>query len=296
MKTRKIITVLMLSALTTGIFAQNRENKTPISEEQKTQLKEVRDKYSPKMKELAQELKYKQAEQDVLLSSEKVNEKAIYANIEEIGKLRLAMQENALAMRAEMKDICPMDGMREFQKQRGPRQMKQGDKDGQGRGNMRAAEGKKGKQEAAKGEPKGNKAQMAQNCEQGPKKGEGPKEGMRQGGKRQGPAIDLNLSEEQKTAIAEIKKEHFWDIQEIQNEIKLLKAKNSSIEDQLASAKEMNALYTELAKEKMAVKLEVREVLSEEQLMKVIAKQGMKDGKGPRQGHKQGPEKGGRRS
>lgn len=257
---------LVLSTITTGIFAQARPQAKQLTEEQKEQMKEVKEKYTPTISELRQEMKVSATEQKVLLSSKKINEKAIYANIDKMGALKADMHKQMLAMRGEMKTICPEAG-----KGNGPRRgMHQNSSDKvermhQGKSSQKgqSAQSNKGKQQRAQGKS----MKQGQACQAKGSQGE-----------QKGKGSMLKLSDEQKEQMAAIKKAHFWDIQETQNEIALLKAKNTSPEDQLKSLDQISNLQTTLAKQKMAVKLETMQVLTEEQRMMMIAKKGNQKG------------------
>ena len=270
---------LVLSTITTGFFAQGRQQANSATAEQKEQMKEVKEKYSPELTELRNELRLVSTEQRVLLSSKEINEKAIYANIDKMGQLKTDMHKQTLAMHGEMKTICPAAGKKHGAKQ--GQQMKgerKGAKMGEGktpqRGHQAQAQNsqrpQKGQQNKGmkQGAKQGNEGQS--NCTQGPRKGENSR---------------LKLDIEQTEQIAEIKAAHFWKIQETQNQIALLKAKNTSPEAQLASIDDISSLQTQLAKQRMAVKLETLKVLTEEQRMQMIAMHQGKKGHGQDKGH-----------
>ncbi len=306
MKTRKFIAVLMLSALTTGIFAQPQVKRTQLTEEQKEQMTEVREKYAPKMQELRNELRVKKAEQDALLSKKIVDEKAVYANIDATAAIKTEMLKNTAALRGEMKEICPNDGQGQFagrQHLNGPRNgmgqgqgqrprngqgyaqgkgqtAQQGQMQGSGQGNG-VKQGAHQKQAYAQGRGQGNRAGNKQGMGQGRGQEYGNR-GLRGNGQglNQGRGFGLDLTEEQQAKMTEIKTAHFWGIQETQSEIELLKAQNADAEAKVESIDELSALQTKLAKQKMAMRLEMRDVLTEEQLMTVVAKQDQRGRRG----------------
>lgn len=258
-----IMMMLVMSSITTGIFAQQRSEGKQITEEQKEQMKAVRDKYSPKMAEIKNEMHVIMTEQKALLSSKSIDEKAVYANIDKMGILKTDMQKQMLSMRSEMKTICPemseCKGGKRHQAQQGGEKGKQmhGEKGGKrGQGEAKQCEG----QCKAKDTPKKEQSCSKEQCSKAEARGNKGHKGAK-----------LDLTDEQKAEVAEIKKAHFWTIQELENEISVLRAKAKGAEDQLASIDEISALQTKLAKEKMSVKLEVIDILTEEQRMKSIA-------------------------
>lgn len=275
-------------ATVTSVMAQANAPQKTLSPEQKEQIKEVREKYSPKIKEIKDELRFKQVEQKTLLASKKVDEKAVYATIDAIGELKASLHKETSALRSEMKDVCPNAGKMMASTRQGNKRPSNGQGVRQGQGNrpgkqtmhqgnersqrqgMQQGQNSKGQHMAQNSKrPQGNKSGIKTG-----KKGQGSQHGMRnegnQGQKRQTPKLDL--SDEQKTAIAEVKKEHFWSIQETQNELALLKAKNNTLEERQASFNEMNTLQTKLAKQRMALKLDIMSQLTEEQRMQMISK------------------------
>ena len=277
---------LVLSTITTGIFAQTRPQAKELTEAQKEQMSEVKEKYAPAISDLRQEINVISTEQHGLLTSKEIDEKSIYANIDKMGQLKADMQKQTLAMRGEMKTICPSKG------QTGMRSVKmhQGNKNqGKSCDNGKQEMHKKGQGVNAK-----KNANSSRNCAQGQKMNKGQKgQGMKSSNKGQkvkgqGGSMNefLDLSIDQAEQISEIRTAHFWTIQETENQIALLKAKSTTSEDQLKSIDKVSALQTKLAKQKMSVKLETMKVLTEEQRIKMIAAKGQGKGHGPQKGHK----------
>ena len=279
---------LVMSTITTGIFAQARQQNKQLTEEQKEQMEAVKSEYLPAISELRQEMKVISTEQRILLSSQNIDEKSIYANIDKMGKLKVDMKKQTLAMRGDMQEICPLDAKGSRQGMR-PTRMHQNN-DGKGQKTARNGEGMHQggmkMQNNQQGDVKGQKRtdapkMMAQNKgmekgdkAQGMKEGRGKQQLMGAKGNEGRSRNFVNLSVEQKDEIAEIKRSHFWTIQETQNEIALLNAKSQSVEDQLKTVEKIGALQTKLEKQKMAEKLETMQVLTEDQRMKMIASRG----------------------
>ncbi len=265
----------MLSVFALTAFAQT-QNRPQLSEEQKQEMKSIHEKYAPEMKELKTALEVKKVEQQALLAVKEVDEKAIYANINATGKLKAEMHKKQISMHAEMQTICPNAGMRrppmcnEGQKQcsKAPQQARpQQDKM---KNCPEARQGKPGMQACQKGEKMCSQARP-NNPQTRPAMHTQRPESCPQGAQK----CALELTEEQKAKMEEIKKTHFWLIQETENELNLLQAKNKTADTaaQLKSVDKIAALNTQLAKQKMAMKLEMRKVLTEEQLIKQISKQ-----------------------
>lgn len=283
MKKTTIMLALVLSTMTSVVFAQAKQERAQLTEDQKVEMKEVHDKYAPLMKDLKAEMHVLMVEKNVLLTSQEVDADAVYSKVEEIGALKAKMQKQQLTARMEMQEIAPdmkKCNQKQGQKMHGDKKGPKCDKEGKscdnggekcGKSDDRKMNNDKGgKQMAEAGHDRGDRAAKG---EQGrPNKGEKAEQGKaRKGG--------LELTEEQKEQMAEIKKAHFWNIQELENSISLVKAENVTIEQQLASVDKVSKLQTKLAKEEMAVKLEMMEILTEEQRMKAIAIQDKK-GKG----------------
>ena len=75
MKTKRIITALAFAALSLTIFAQTPQQRPQMSEEQRMEVKAVREKYSPEIEKLRNGLAIKEAENEVkqIESQSKVN-------------------------------------------------------------------------------------------------------------------------------------------------------------------------------------------------------------------------------
>lgn len=259
--------VLIVSTITTGVFAQSRPQKSELTDEQKEQMQVVREKYAEDLKELRGEMQLIATQQKVLLSSKTIDEKAIYANIDKIGMLKANMQKQMLAMHGEMKTIVP-----DAQKGKRSHSMKKssGHRDSKMHQGKTAQRGQRPQENASKGRQHQGRNMNAP-CTANAK------------GKENNRAKGLNLDIDQAEQIGEIKKAHFWTIQETKNEIALLKAESKNAENKEKAIDELSQLQTKLAKQVMAVKIETMNVLTEEQRMKMIATKG-----------KQGPSKRGR--
>lgn len=290
----KKVTIMMVIALSvmTSVFAQKKNNRVELTEVQKTEMTAVHEKYASDMKELKDEMRLIQTEQKALLSSEEINEKAIYAKLEEMSEAKAKMQKQQLSMRIEMQEIAPDMAM----KGRGHARQGEGcSKQGEGRSEKGCAKegGNKGGEKSdkccSKDECKaGDKSEMrGQRGEHKKPAGECEKKGKSHDAKGAKCTKDaaLALSDEQKTQMADIKKAHFWTIQELENKMAVLKAENTSLEDQLSSINDFEKVQLALAKEKMTQRLEMMNVLTEEQRMQSIAKQGQR-GHQPNRGQK----------
>lgn len=309
MKKRTITLLVAAAAAVTGLIAQPNANRQALSQEQKEQMQEIREKYAPKIKEIKDDIRLKQVEQKTLLASKEVDEKAVYATIDAIGELKTSLHQETTSLRNEMKEVCPNANKMMAYKHgnRGPKQgqaYRKGNGQGPNNNNMR-----KGQGQAQRGQGVGqgqDRPRMQQgqgmhnnnrpNKQKAYANGQGPRhqQGMQQGRQGQGMIFGANckLTDEQKTALAEIRKKHFWDIQETQNELALLKAKNTTVEERQAAYAEVNALQTKLAKQRMAQKLELMEQLTEEQRMQMISKKNHRKHRGPRAAQGQRPRNG----
>lgn len=314
MKKRTITLLVAAAAAVTGLIAQPNANRQALSQEQKEQMQEIREKYAPKIKEIKDDIRLKQVEQKTLLASKEVDEKAIYATIDAIGELKTSLHQETSSLRNEMKEVCPnADKMMAYRNGNRGQMQGQAYRKGNGQGpnnaNMHNGQGKAqrgqgvGQGQARQGMQQGQgmrnnnhpNKQKAYANGQGPRHQQGMQQrGMQQGRQGQGMMFGANckLTDEQKTALTEIRKKHFWDIQETQNELALLKAKNTTAEERQAAYAEVNALQTKLAKQRMAQKLEVMEQLTEEQRIQMINRMNHKKHRGPRSAQGQRPRDG----
>ena len=288
MKNKMTVLLVIMFTIASGAFAQTQPKAARLTDDQKELMQEVREKYSPKIDKIQQELRVVSAEQKAALSAKSINEKTVYANIDKMSALKKDLQKEGLMMHKEMVGICPFadkkQGFGPQQKQafRGNGQgvQKRDDKNGQGMHQGRTSgQGQAMTQGAGNRKMTQGKGQAS--CPQGQmhqrngQRGNGLNNG--QGQKTQKfSGENCVMSDEQKTQIAAIKKTHFWGIQETENELAILKAKNVSVDDKLASLDKVSALQTKLANQKMAERLEVMQTLTEEQRMKMVAHQGMR--------------------
>lgn len=296
MKNKVIMMALVMSTITTGIFAQARPQTKELTDAQKEQISNVKEKYAPAISNLRQEIRVISTEQHGLLTSKTIDEKTIYANIDKMGQLKADMQKQTIAMRSEMKELCPLakkgQGMHQSKTAKKHINGKRQNQGNQVNSNQKVHQ--KGAQNAQCMSPKGQKTYAVKGEQnRNNNKGQGiQKNGRGQGNKRNAnsPRHEnlLKLSTEQTEEIAQIKKAHFWEIQETQNELALLKVKNANAEEQVKAVDEINALQTKLAKQKMSIKLETMQVMTEEQRMIVIAKKGRHQGQSKGQGHSKG--------
>ena len=279
MKTKRIITALALAALSLTTFAQAPQQRPQMSEEQRMEMKAVREKYSPEIEKLKNDIAVKQAKQKSLLSSKEIDEKAVYANIDAMGALKADLQKKEIAMRSEMKKINPNAG------NRNPQARPSGAREG---GQMHARPRSKqmgNKPQCRSGMENGQcgdkMAQQNRAGAQGQRQGQKPQKNCKSGGKKCGMG---QLSEDQKAKAEEIKKTHFWLIQETEKQLELLKVQNKNVDNatRLAAIDKISALETQLAKQQMAMKLDMRKILTEEQLMQMIERQGKKGKKNRR--------------
>ncbi len=182
------------------------------------------------------------------------------------------------------------------QKKNGQGQMTQGQGQGQGQGMRQDNRSNNKGQGMQKGnaQKKNGQGHMAQ----GQRKGQGNGQhqqgfcanGSNNQGLRNGAGQGLmlgencNMTDAQKATLKEVNKKHFWGIQETQNELALLKAGNTTFEERNASFAEVNALQTKLAKQKMALKLEVISNLTEDQRIIMMNHKGHNKNNGKKQG------------
>ena len=280
MKNKVIMMALVMSTITTGIFAQARPQTTKLTDAQKEQISNVKEKYAPAISDLRQEIRVISTEQHGLLTSKTIDEKSIYANIDKMGQLKADMQKQTIAMRSEMKELCPLakkgQGMHQGENSKKQVNNKRQNQEQQANSNQKTHQ--KGGQKGQGMSTKGQKTYAA--------KGKEMKKGGKQNTNSTRHGDFLKLSTEQTEEIAQIKKAHFWEIQETQNELALLKVKSANSEEQLKAVNQISALQTKLAKQKMSVKLETMQVMTEEQRIKMISAKGQGRGHGQQKGHK----------
>ena len=280
MKKRTIL-LLVAAATVTSLWAQPRANRTTLSPEQQTQMQEIRNKYAPEIKDIRDEIRLKHVEQNTLLASKIIDGKAVYATIDAIGKLRASLHETTSAQREALQQVCP-NADKAWAYQRGQRSMQeQGFHQGQGnQQGMRSGQGRQGMGQCAtpqRQQMKNNKGQRPQGKHmaigQGARKGMKHHQALGQGYQGQGIMFGPNcqLTDKQKTMMANIRKEHFWNIQETQNKLALLKAQNTTPEERQAAFSEINTLQTKLAKQRMTMHLEMMSELTEDQRIQMLS-------------------------
>ncbi len=273
MKKRTVTVVLAWSIIATGILAQAKSQRnSELTPQQREEIQAVKAKYAPEIAKIKGELRFAMTEQRILLNSKTIDEQAVYANIDKVGQLKMQMQKQNLSMREEVQKMCPLKNQRQWMHSEGHQ-----NRGGQGKTMQKGQEQRpRNAQACAKNAgdaatcPAGGKQGMSNNKRR-------PCPEMR----REGAAKDcpLNLSDTQKEQMAAVKKAHFWKIQETKNKLSLLKAKNTDIDKQLNALSEVNALQTQLEKQKMAVKLEKMKILTEEQRIKMMSQRGQKQRK-----------------
>lgn len=262
MKTKQFMLVLLMAVFASSMFAQPKT--CTLTPEQKVEIEKVREAYAPKFQEIKQEMRVLGAEQKALLSSKVIDEQKVYKNLDKMSELKVAMQKQMLSMHKEKVAIAPEAGKK---KGHGMKPKQCASKQGKGKSCDKAVKGQ------GKGKGQG-KACTSATCAQGPKakQGKHSRQGAKKGqqSKRQG-AKGMNFTDEQKEAMKAVKMASFWEIQDTKNAISVLKANNVTVDDKLKSLNKLGDLQAQLAKQKMAVKLQMIDLMTEEQRMKAVA-------------------------
>ncbi len=225
------------------------------SDQQKEQIKKSKIEFAKATKDLKNELNELRAHQKTLMSAEKPDLKAIYANLDKASDLKNQLRKEQFAMKLDVKSVltddqklmmanCPMRN----------KGMRQGEKGKMGKGQARM---------------RGN----------GNGKGVGPK-GMQQGQRNNNW---MNFSDEQKVQMKEFHIAHRKESKGLRDEAEELQLKqkhmmtSENIDEKLIMANfdRLSAIQNKLDKMKVDHKMEIRKILTEDQLSLFLSHSGM---------------------
>lgn len=247
-----------------------------LSDQQKEQVKATKIKFAKATKDLKNELNELRAHQQTLMSAEKPNMKAIYSNIDKSSDLKTQLKKEQFAMKLDMKSVltddqkvmmanCPM-------RNKGMRSGGKGKiKNGKARMHREGVHNKAGFQ-------KGN-GQKMRSCEvQGRK-------GMQ---KCKQANNWMNFSDEQQEQMKEFRVAHMQESKELKFQMEELQLKQKhlmsyeNIDEKLImeNIDLLSGVQNKLAKMKVDHKMEVRKILTEDQLSLFLSHSGMRKGFG----------------
>lgn len=243
-------------------FANNREKRDGLSDAQKQQMREARIALAKASIDYKNELGEMQARQRTLLSAKQPNMNQIYANADKIADLKNQLLKERLAMKLDV---------RSFLSER--QQMMMANRPMRNKGTRQAERGNRG--QAYRCEMVGRKQQMCKGDRRGQfaNKGKGWKH---KAGNRMGKEYALlGLSEEQNLQMDELWMAHFSETKEIRNELEeirlkqkhLMTADNPNKSSIMANVDRLTVVQKLLAKKKIDHKMQVREILTDDQLV-----------------------------
>lgn len=248
------------------------------SDQQKEQIKNSKIEFAKATKDLKNKLNELRAQQTTLMSAEKPDLKAIYANIDQVSDLKNKLKKEQLGMRLDVKSVLTDE--QKVAMANNPKRnegMRQGGKGkmGNGQASMRG-NGDCSNRGFANGEGRGNG------------KGFGSK-GMKQGQQNNNW---MNLSDEQKAKMQELRTAHMQESKSLRDEAEEVQLKqkhlmtSQNIDEKLimANIDRLSGIQNKLAKMKVDHKMEVRKILTEDQLSLFLSHSGM--GRGLGQGNK----------
>jgi Spy/CpxP family protein refolding chaperone len=247
------------------------------SDQQKEQIKESKIEFAKATKDLKNELNELRAHQKTLMSAEKPDLKAIYSNIDKASALKSQLRKEQIAMKLDVKLVLT-DDQKVMMANRPTRNkgMRQGRKD---RMNRDAVCDKGG---MAQGQRFGNG--------NGNGKGSGAK-GMKQG--RQNDNM-MNLSDEQKVQMKEFRFTNMKESKGLRDEVEELQLKqkhlmtSENIDEKLImeNVDRLSGIQNKLDKMKVDQKMEMRKILTEDQLSLFLSHSGMGRGFDNGNGHR----------
>lgn len=241
-----------------------------LSDQQKEQVKATKIEFAKATKDLKNELNELRAHQQTLMSAEKPNVKGIYANIDKASDLKNQLMKERIAMKLDMQSFLSdeqklMAANRPMHKQ-----------------GMRS--GRKGKMKNGQGRKKG----VCVGNNDGFARGDGRGQG-RQGMKEGRPNCNLgDFSDEQKEQMKELRLAHLKNTKELRDEAEELSLKQKHMMTSENPDKKMimenldrlSGIQNKLAKTRVDHQMEVRKILTEDQLSLFLSHSGMRKGFG----------------
>ncbi|PKQ60522.1 hypothetical protein BZG02_18835 [Labilibaculum filiforme] len=242
------------------------------SEQQKEQIQKSKIEFAKATKDLNNEMNELRAKQKTLISADKPDMKAIYANVDKVSDLKNRLRKEQFAMRMEIKSV-----LTDEQKA----QMPNGRMENRGR-----KQNEKGKMQNGKMHKDGR--------EQGRKMENRSEFGLK-GMQASRPNNNwLNFTDEQKVQMNELRIAHQKESKELRDQAEILQLKQKQIMTSETIDKgmvfenmdQLSGIQNQLAKMKIDHKMEVRKLLTEDQLTLFLSHSGIRKGAGKRQQHR----------
>ncbi len=243
-------------------FKQRGDQTSVLNEVQKEQMKEARIAFAKATIDLKNELGELHAKQRTLFSAEKPNMKEIYANADKISELKNQIKKEEIGMKLDIRSFLTEEQQMKMAKHSKHRKGVMRDKKGQ-MGQANRAEMGRAKQGMRKGD----------RGEQQGKKGNGIKQ---KAGKQMGKDRNmLDLSDEQKAQMKEIRVAHLKETKELKNELEVIRLKQKHLmtaekvdkNSIMDNVDRLSNIQNQLAKKQIDNKMEIREILTEDQLV-----------------------------
>ena len=243
-------------------FKQRGDQTSVLNEVQKEQMKEARIAFAKATIDLKNELGELHAKQRTLFSAEKPNMKEIYANADKISELKNQIKKEEIGMKLDIRSFLTEEQQMKMAKHSKHRKGVMRDKKGQ-MGQANRAEMGRAKQGMRKGD----------RGEQQGKKGYGIKQ---KAGKQMGKDRNmLDLSDEQKAQMKEIRVAHLKETKELKNELEVIRLKQKHLmtaekvdkNSIMDNVDRLSNIQNQLAKNQIDNKMEIREILTEDQLV-----------------------------
>lgn len=243
-------------------FKQRGDQTSVLNEVQKEQMKEARIAFAKATIDLKNELGELHAKQRTLFSAEKPNMKEIYANADKISELKNQIKKEEIGMKLDIRSFLTEEQQMKMAKHSKHRKGVMRDKKGQ-MGQANRAEMGRAKQGMRKGD----------RGEQQGKKGYGIKQ---KAGKQMGKDRNmLDLSDEQKAQMKEIRVAHLKETKELKNELEVIRLKQKHLmtaekvdkNSIMDNVDRLSNIQNQLAKKQIDNKMEIREILTEDQLV-----------------------------
>lgn len=243
-------------------FKQRGDQTSVLNEVQKEQMKEARIAFAKATIDLKNELGELHAKQRTLFSAEKPNMKEIYANADKISELKNQIKKEEIGMKLDIRSFLTEEQQMKMAKHSKHRKGVMRDKKGQMGQANRAEMGiaKQGMRKGDRGEQQG-------------KKGNGIKQ---KAGKQMGKDRNmLGLSDEQKVQMKEIRVAHLKETKELKNELEVIRLKQKHLmtaekvdkNSIMDNVDRLSNIQNQLAKKQIDNKMEIREILTEDQLV-----------------------------
>ena len=238
------------------------EKRVGLNEEQKEQMKEARIAFAKTTINLKNELGELHAKQRTLFSSAKPNMKQIYANADKISDLKNQMKKEEIGMKLDIRSF-----LTEEQQVMMANRLKH--KKG-------VRHGKKGQMGQAKRSEMGRKQQGIQKGERGlQQRKKGSEFKLKAGKQMRKDRNMLDLSDDQKAQMKEIRLAHLKETKDLRNELEVIRLKQKHLmtaekidkNSIMENVDRSSDIQNQLAKKQIDNKMEIREILTEDQLV-----------------------------